>query len=417
MTSDNKTKQFDISKRLVWQAYKATMANAGAAGIDAQTCEGFKAKHEKLLYKIWNRMSSGTYFPPPVKLVEIPKKGGGKRALGIPTVSDRIAQRTVKAMLEPAMEKIFVDNSYGYRPNKSALDAVGVTRERCWRYRWLLEFDIKQMFDMIPHNLLLKALDKHTENKAIRLYVRRWLTSETEYEDGSRKGRTAGTPQGGVISPLLANLFMHYAFDKWMERKFPHIEWCRYADDGVIHCKTEGEAKGLLEALRKRMKACGLELHPEKTRIVYCGTDRRKYPNRKFEFLGYEFRLRCSKNRKTGACFTSFTPAISKRAIKGICATIRALKHGRRTNLSLQDIAKELNPKLMGWWRYYGKYYPWELNKVWRCVNGTLVKWAKRKFKKLKRSGKKAVYFMLDIAKKSPNLFYHWRIGMKSVFI
>ena len=295
----DKTKPFKISKHVVWEAYKRVKANKGAAGIDEESIAAFEEDLKNNLYKIWNRMSSGSYFPPAVKVVEIPKKAGGKRILGVPTVADRIAQMVAKMELEPLVEPYFCKDSYGYRPGKSALDAVGVTRERCWRYNWLLEFDIKGLFDNIDHELLMRAVKTHTDCKWLILYIERWLKAPFQKEDGRVVERGKGTPQGGVISPLLANLFLHYVFDKWMERNRPGNPWARYADDGVAHCRTRAEADKLLEQLHGRFRECGLELQLQKTRIVYCKDDDRRenFQETKFDFLGYTFRPRRSKNR------------------------------------------------------------------------------------------------------------------------
>jgi RNA-directed DNA polymerase len=294
------TKPFVIDKWLVYEAYKAVKANAGAAGVDQQSIEDFEMDLKGNLYKIWNRMSSGSYFPPPVRAVAIPKKSGGERILGIPTVADRVAQMVVKQVIEPMIEPSFLPDSYGYRPGKSALDAVGITRERCWRYNWVLEFDIKGLFDNIDHSLLQLALKKHVECEWAMLYIERWLKAPLQLADGTRVERTRGTPQGGVVSPVLANLFLHYTFDVCMKRTFPQLLWCRYADDGLVHCRSEQEAQAIKQALQARFEQCGLELHPTKTKIVYCkdGSRKGKYPNTKFDFLGYTFRPRLVKNRK-----------------------------------------------------------------------------------------------------------------------
>src|SRR6202167_5472232 len=268
-SSAMKDKPFKIDKRQVYKAYKAVKSNKGAAGVDGQTLQQFETDWKRNLYRIWNRMSSGSYFPPPVRAVSIPKKSGGERILGVPTVSDRIAQVVVKQLIETEMENIFLPDSYGYRPGKSALDAVGVTRERCWRYDWVLEFDIKGLFDNIDHALLLKAVRKHVTCNWALLYIERWLTAPMEQE-GVRMERMRGTPQGGVISPILANLFLHYTFDLWMKRTYPDLLWCRYADDGLVHCRTEQEAEAFKASLQARLAECHLELHPVKTRIVYC---------------------------------------------------------------------------------------------------------------------------------------------------
>lgn len=261
-----KTKPFNIPKKLFVQAYKLVKANAGAAGVDEQSLEDFDKNLKDNLYKLWNRMSSGSYFPPPVKAVPIPKKSGGERILGVPTVADRIAQMIIKLIFEPCVESYFLPDSYGYRPNKSALDAVGVTRQRCWYYNWLLEYDIKGLFDNLDHQLLMKAVRKHTDNKWVLLYIERWLTTPMQMPDGTLQEKTRGVMQGGVISPVLSNLFLHYVFDVWMKKNHPNIPWCRYADDGLAHCETEEEAKQLLAELTNRFKECGLELHPNKTK-------------------------------------------------------------------------------------------------------------------------------------------------------
>jgi RNA-directed DNA polymerase len=319
------TKSFDISKHLVMEAFEAVKANAGSAGVDEQSIEDFEKNLKDNLYKIWNRMSSGSYFPPPVKAVPIPKKNGGERILGVPTVADRVAQMVVKLTFEPMVEPTFLSDSYGYRPKKSALDAVGVTRERCWRYNWVFEWDIRGLFDNIDHELLLRAVKKHTECKWVILYIERWLKAPMQLEDGTLVERTKGTPQGGVVSPVLSNLFLHYAFDVWMKRTFPQIPWCRYADDGLAHCKTEVQAQALKSALAKRLAECGLEMHPDKTRIVYCKDASRKgkYPNTKFDFLGYTFQPRKVKNRKRNSIFVNFTPAVSSKALTSMRQTTR----------------------------------------------------------------------------------------------
>jgi RNA-directed DNA polymerase len=297
--SVGKTKPFEISKHVVFEAYKRVKANKGAPGVDDKSIAIFEEHLKDNLYKIWNRMSSGSYFPPPVKVVEITKKAGGVRRLGVPTVGDRIAQMVAKMYFEPRVEPYFHPDSYAYRPGKSALDAVGVTRKRCWRNDWLLEFDIKGLFDNIDHDLLMRAVKTHTDCKWLLLYIERWLKAPFQMEDGRIIERQSGTPQGGVISPVLSNLFLHYVFDKWMDRNFPENPWARYADDGVAHCRTKTEAENLLERLHDRFNECGLELHPDKTRIVYCKDDDRRgeYPEIKFDFLGYTFRPRRSKNR------------------------------------------------------------------------------------------------------------------------
>lgn len=407
------TKSYIIPKKLVMLAYKLVKANQGSAGVDQQSLKDFEENLKDNLYKIWNRMSSGSYFPPAVKAVPIPKKAGGTRLLGVPTIGDRIAQMVVKLKFEPKVEPYFLSDSYGYRPNKSALDAIGITRQRCWKYDWVLEFDIKGLFDNISHDLLMKAVRKHTNCKWVILYIERWLKAEMLMPDGEIKGRNLGTPQGGVISPILSNLFLHYVYDLWMKRNHSEKPWCRYADDGLAHCKTEWEAKQLLEELRKRFVKCGLELHPDKTKIIYCrdGSRKGKYPNTSFDFLGYTFRCRIVKNTKTNSIFIGFNPAVSKSAIKSMRKKSRKLNWRNKTDLNLDEIAKLYNPVLLGWKNYYGKYHGSEMELVWSHFNKTLISWAMKKYKSLRGSKIRASIFIQNLAAKQPQLFVHWRKG------
>ena len=407
-------KPFTIPKLLVLDAWKAVKANAGSAGVDKETIDDFEADLKNNLYRLWNRMSSGSYFPPPVRAVAIPKKNGGERILGVPTVADRVAQMVVKQVLQPNLEPIFLPDSYGYRPGKSALDAVEVTRRRCWQYDWVLEFDIKGLFDNIDHSLLRRALEKHTGCEWVRLYIGRWLTAPLQLTDGTLVERIKGTPQGGVVSPLLANLFLHYAFDAWMARTFPGVPWCRYADDGLVHCRTEQEAQAIMAELNARFAECGLQMHPDKTQIVYCkdGSRKGKYPNTKFDFLGYTFRPRVVKNRKRNSLFVSFTPAVSVKALKVMRQTTRRLNYRNRTELSLRDISRLHNPVVRGWVAYYGRFYPSALYPVFRHINKTLVAWAMRKYRRLKGHKTRASRFLEEVAVKQPYLFVHWQRGM-----
>lgn len=409
----SKTKPFTIPKDLVVTAYKLVKANGGAAGVDQQSLEDFDKDLKNNLYKIWNRMSSGTYFPPPVKAVPIPKKQGGERILGVPTVSDRIAQMVVKIVFEEAVEPSFHPDSYGYRPNKSALDAVGITRQRCWRYNWVIEYDIKGLYDNIDHELLMKAVRKHTDIKWVTLYIERWLKAPMQLPDGTLVERTKGTPQGGVVSPVLSNLFLHYVFDAWMTKHHPTVQWCRYADDGLVHCRTEREAQQILVELRDRFEACRFELHPTKTKIVYCKDGSRKgnYLQTHFDFLGYTFRPRLVKNRKENRMFLSFSPAVSKTATKAMRAETRRRGFRNKTGLEIKDIAAIYNPVLRGWMQYYGRYYPSALDPVLGHFNKTLAAWAMRKYEKLRGHKIKAALFIQGIANREPQMFAHWRKG------
>ena len=409
----DKTKSYEISKHVVLEAFKRVKANKGAAGIDDESLEEFETNLKNNLYKIWNRMSSGSYFPPPVKAVEIPKKSGGKRVLGVPTVADRVAQMVAKIYFEPAVEPHFHPDSYGYRPGKSAHDALAVTRQRCWKYDWVLEFDIKGLFDNIDHELLMKAVCKHTGNPWVILYIRRWLKVPFQMPDGSVIERIKGTPQGGVISPVLANLFLHYAFDVWMTREQPDKPFARYADDGIAHCRSLKDAKVLHESLKQRFEECGLELHPEKTRIIYCKDDDRKgdYPETSFDFLGYTFRPRRSKNWK-GKYFINFTPAVSNKAKKAMRQTIRGWRMHLKPDKSIEDLSRMFNPVIRGWINYYGRFYKSEMYSVLRHMDKALTKWAGKKYKKLSHHQRRTAHWLGGIARREPKLFAHWQMGI-----
>lgn len=405
-------KSFEITQRQVLEAYKRVKANNGAGGIDGVDFTEFEKDYKNNLYKLWNRMSSGSYFPKAVKGVEIPKKNGKKRLLGIPTIEDRVAQMVVRMNFESKVEPIFCENSYGYRPNRSAIDAVGITRERCWKMAWVLEFDIKSLFDSINHELMMRAVKKHTSNKWVILYIERFLKAPIMMPDGTIEQRSSGTPQGGVISPVLANLFLHYAFDVWIGKKFPQNLWVRYADDGIVHCRTKEEAKYFLERLKERMKECKLEIHSEKTRIVYCRSD--KYRDRNeyesFDFLGYTFRRRFVKSRN-GNFFNTFTPAVSKSASQHFRDRLKEIRRNNKI-VSLNKLAEIINPIIRGWANYFSKFCSREARKVLDYVNLTLVKWVMRKYKTIKRSKGKAFRCLARLAKSQPTLFYHWQMGI-----
>lgn len=404
-------RSFDISKKLVWQAYLRVKANKGAEGVDGQRIEDFEQNLKGNLYRIWNRMTSGSYIPPAVKAVTIPKRSGGKRVLGIPTISDRIAQTVVKMYLEPELEPFFHEDSYGYRPGKSAIQAVSITRERCWKYGWLFEFDIKGAFDNIDHSLLTRSLQKHTDCEWVLLYINRWLTAPMQHPNGGQEQRVKGTPQGGVVSPLLMNLFLHYVFDKWMAVHEPKLPFARYADDAVVHCPTLREAERLQVVLEQRFRECNLELHPEKSKIVCCkgNVPWVDYPVNKFEFLGYEFRLRTAVNRQ-GRKFVQFMPAISPSSAKAIRKEIRSWRVQNRSDKSIDDLSRMFSSKLRGWINYFGHFYKSALYPTFYNLNRKLVMWATRKFKKLRRRQRRAHYWLGAVAKRQPNLFPHWQL-------
>ena len=408
-------KPFQISKWVVWEAFQRVKANKGAAGVDDQSIAEFEQDRDKNLYRIWNRLSSGSYFPPPVKAVEIPKAGGkGVRVLGVPTVADRVAQTVVRMYLEPTVEPIFHPDSYGYRPKKSALDAVGVCRQRCWRSDWVIDMDIRAFFDTVPWDLVCKAVAHHTDQRWILLYVQRWLQAPLQQQDGTLVARDRGTPQGSAISPLLANLFMHYAFDTWMAREFPGVQFERYCDDAVVHCRSESQAHRVRDAIAARLARVGLELHPDKTRIVYCKDADRggSYEHTKFTFLGYEFRPRLAKS-KTGKHFVSFLPAVSTDAMKAMGQEIRSWHLARRSDKSLDDLARMFNSIVQGWINYYGRFYKSRLLSFLRRLNQHLVRWACQKYKRLRRRDRRARMLLAEIARRSPRLFAHWRLGAR----
>lgn len=406
-------KSFDIPKLWVWQAYQEVKMKKGSAGVDQISIDIFDQNLKGNLYQIWNRLSSGSYFPPATKGVFIPKKSGGKRLLGVPTVSDRIAQTVIKMKLEPILEPVFDENSFGYRPNKSAHDAIAITKKRCWRYDWVVEFDIKGLFDNIDHALLMKALRHHCSCKWVILYVERWLTAPMQIGKGELIARNKGTPQGGVVSPVLANLFLHYAFDAWVKRTMPSIPFCRYADDGLLHCRTQQEAEHVLKQISQRFQNCGLEIHPEKSGIVYCKDKNRhvEYKRISFDFLGYTFRPRRCVN-KQGVVHPNFLPAISRASMKAINREIRSWHIQIKNGKSLLDLSKMFSAIIRGWYNYYGKFYPSALSRIWQNLNWYLAQWVRRKYKRFAYHKTRAYKFLNLQARTNPKLFLHWKLGV-----
>ncbi len=402
-------KPFDISKRAVWEAWEKVKANKGAPGVDGVSIEEFEKDLKNNLYRIWNRLSSGSYFPPPVRAVEIPKAhGAGTRTLGVPTVADRVAQTVVAMELEKRVEPIFHSDSFGYRPGRSALDAVAACRQRCWRTDWVIDLDIAKFFDSVPHGLMVKAVEANTDLPWVVLYVKRWLVAPLALPDGSLQVRDRGTPQGSAVSPVIANLFLHYAFDVWMTRRFPGVAFERYVDDAVIHCDSWVQARGVLVALGDRMREVGLELHPDKTRIVYCrdGKRRGSYEHTAFTFLGFTFRARGVRT-KTGEMFLGFNPAISKDALKKISGQVRSWRLHQRVDLSEADLARRINPIVRGWTNYYGAFYQSALYPLLTRINAYLMRWSRNKYKRL-RSRKKAQDAWDQAVKLRPRFFAHW---------
>ena len=356
-----------------------------------------------------HRMSSGSYFPPPVKAVEIPKPhGGGTRTLGVPTIADRVAQTVVARRLEAKVEPIFHPGSYGYRPYRSALDAVAACRQRCWKSDWVIDLDIQKFFDSVDHALMVKAVEAHADVPWVVLYVTRWLSAPLALPDGTLRQRDRGTPQGSAVSPVLANLFMHYAFDMWMAREYPGVAFERYADDAVVHCVTERQARTLVAAIGDRMEQVGLRLHPDKTKVVYCqdGNRRLDYGLTAFTFLGFTFRARAART-KHGTMFVAFQPAISKDAQNKISGQIRRWRLHRWIGYNLAEIARQINPVVRGWMQYYGAFYRSALNPLLSRINAYVMRWIRNKYKRL-RTTKKAKACWQRITRQHPRLFAHW---------
>ena len=408
----HKAKQFAISESVVRAAFEKVKTNKGTAGVDEQTIAEFEENLEANLYKIWNRMSSGSYFPPPVRSVEIPKASGGTRTLGVPTVADRVAQMVVKMYLEPEVEPKFHPDSYGYRPNKSAHDAVAQATKRCHQKWWVIDLDIKAFFDSLDHSLMMKMVKLHTQSRWILLYIERWLKAPLQLEDGTLVARDRGSPQGSVISPLLANIYLHHAFDLWMVKNCPKVNFERYADDIVVHC-YEAQAENVLSAITYRLKLFKLDLHPTKTKIVFCKQANRSgnCANTAFDFLGFTFRPRGMRDRN-GGTYLGFGPAISDSAAKEIRRTIRGWQLHRRTFTSLEELAGTINATVRGWINYYGRFYKSRLYRTLAGINYFLVKWAMRKYKKRRCQPKRTREWLKAIAERNPTMFAHWKFGI-----
>ena len=407
-SAEEEQKPYVISLEEVRGAWRKVRAKGGVGGVDGESIKSFEAKLEKNLYKLWNRMSSGSYHPQAVLRVEIPKGDGKTRPLGIPTILDRVAQEVVKSRCEPVMERFFHRDSYGYRPGKSAPEAIKTCRERCWKYDWVLDVDIQKFFDTIDHELMMKAVKHHVKEAWMVLYIERWLKASVEYRDGRVEKTIRGTPQGGVISPLLANLYLHYAFDAWMERTFPGVAFERYADDIVVHCESEEQSEQIRHALQERLKECALALHPEKTKVVYCNDAKRKgrYPTKKFTFLGYTFGPKCAQNRYTGEVFARFLPAVSQAATKKFRDSLRSSNVFSQTHCSLPEVTAYVNVKVRGFYAYFSHFYPSALHRMNDWLDSSLVRWLKRKHGLRWQNAWK---HLVRLYRQSPGAFVHWR--------
>jgi len=411
------TKSLPISKRMVWDAYLRVKSNRGSAGVDRISLSMFGKDLKNQLYKLWNRLSSGSYYPPPVREVLIPKSDGKTRKLGIPTVSDRIAQQVVKDWLEPRLDWQFHEHSYGYRPLRSAHDALGEVRRNVRDYAWVVDMDIKSFFDEMDHGLLMKALDRHVPERWIKMYVQRWLEAPSQDSEGHLQERQGkGTPQGGVISPLLANLYLHYAFDKWMDQSHPSLRFVRYADDVVIHCRTQEEAEAVLVSVKDRLAACSLRLSEEKTKIVHCRDYRRKDVGApvRFDFLGYRFQPMPNRSRY-GGWFLGYDCSISPKSKKRIAQKWKELSLHRWTGVCIEQLAKEVNPILRGICQYYGQFRGQKLNRVFRRFHFRLCKWVLNKYKRFGRDYSRGYQWLYKVQSKTPDLFAHWELGYTSI--
>jgi group II intron reverse transcriptase/maturase len=404
-------KSHDIPKQLIWAAWLKVKSNGGAAGADGVTIEQFEERVKDNLYRLWNRMASGSYFPGPVRAVEIPKKGG-TRVLGIPNVIDRVAQTAAVLALEPEVERVFHPDSYGYRPGRSPVDAVRVCRRRCFEKDWVVDLDVKSFFDSVPWDLMLKAVARHATQEWVLLYVERWLKAPMQMPDGTLTRRTKGTPQGGPISPLIANLFLHYGLDMWLLREFPTVRFERFADDAVVHCVTERQAHQVREAIERRLSDVGLQVHPDKTRIVYCKDDRRRldYDQVTFTFCGYAFRPRKTYDRVGKRPRTGFVPAVAPGKLTDMSRKIASWGLHRRTTRSLESLAEEVNAVLRGWLNYFTVFYPSAVNPIGKRIDRHLMRWARRKYKRLERSEKRARDWLLGVRTRAPGLFTHWAL-------
>ena len=420
--TEDSAKPFVIDRYWVWEAYKAVKRNKGCAGVDKIDFKRFDKRMQDNLYKLWNRMSSGSYMPEPVLQVEIPKSNGGKRPLGIPTILDRIAQMTVVMQITPRLEAIFHQDSYGYRPAKSAHDAIKTARERCFKYGWVLDMDISKFFDTIDHSLLMKAVERHVQDDGehqssrwMLLYIERWLKVPYQTKDGELIERTMGVPQGSVIGPVLANLFLHYVFDRWMEINYPEVPFERYADDTICHVRTREEAEHMKEVIMQRFSECKLTLNDEKTKIVHCEDSNRREGGEgcetSFDFLGYEFRPRGARNSKTGQVFTAFTPAISKKSVKKIKEAMKSWKLHSKLQWGINQIAEEINPQVRGWHNYYTKFGRTAFWYVMKHLNDKLARWARRKYKEFRRHPRKAYIWLESLSRRERGMFVHWSLG------
>jgi group II intron reverse transcriptase/maturase len=406
-------KPFGIPKLLILDAWHQVKKAGGGAGIDNVSLKQYEENLSSNLYKLWNRMTSGTYFPQPVKQVAIPKAGGGMRNLGIPTVNDRIAQTVVRLSMEAELDKAFVPESFGSRPGKSAHQAIEQCRRNCWQYDWAVDIDLKAYFDTIDHQLLMKAVRKHARQNWEVLYIERWLKAPVQQVNGVivAKGE-CGIPQGGSISPLLSNLFLHYGLDLWLKREFPRIPFERYLDDCIIHCKTKRQANFVVSRLKRRLDEIKLALNEEKTKICYCLDAKRRMhkeePQVVFTFLGFDFKPRAMR-RKTGGFALNFTPAVGRKAQKKLRDNLRKTGLARRTDITVEYLAATWSPIIRGWTNYFGQFRPSAMQWTLHLINRQIVGWLCRKYRLRTRAAQRR---LLRTVQEKPNLFPHWALGV-----
>ena len=418
MIFEERQKTHPIDRKQVWEAFKQVRASGGSAGVDGTTIDVVRSNPRKYLYPVWSRMASGSYFPKPVRQVLIPKSDGTKRSLGIPTVADRVAQMVVKQKLEKLVDKHFSACSFGYRPDLSAHDAIERCRVHCMRHSWVIDLDIKGFFDNIDHELMMQLVKRFTQEKYMLLYIERWLKAPIRLTDGTLKeSEGRGTPQGGVISPLLANIFLHFAFDMWIGKQLPKERFERYADDIIIHCSTFKETMRILEAVKLRLREYKLELNQSKTKIVYCHASQKpQIPDqevyRSFDFLGFTFKPRIIKTR--GIIQVGTTPAISRASQKRINEQCFKLKIHRMVHLTLDKIAIILRSRTRGWINYYGKFRRSDMHGVFRTLNFRLARWVRNKYRRFRRKHWFFAYkWLVDVSQKFPSLFVHWEYGFR----
>lgn len=413
MIEELKTKTQPVSKEQVWSAWKRVRQGGKGMGVDEVSMEEIGSNPRKYLYPLWNRLASGSYMPPPVREVPIPKGNGKERMLGIPTILDRVAQEVIRAELEKVVEPLFHPSSFGYRPGKSAHQALEQCAKNCWERWYVVDLDIKGFFDNIDHEQMMGMLRKHTRQRHILLYCERWLKAPVQRQNGELQARDKGTPQGGVISPLLANIYLHEAFDQWLATTYPSIVFERYADDIVIHTRSRKQSSFIVDKVKARLKRYSLEVHSEKTKTVYCYRTARFYKEAKdipvsFDFLGFTFKPRlCAKS--DGEKFWGFRPAISKKSETRIVGELRKLAIQNWVTYDLRGLAEALAPKIRGWLYYYGKFRPSEMRRVFWLLNNRIAKWARRKYKL--RTYAQSYGWLKRTIKRYPNTFVHWQYG------